>query len=128
MIQPIKIIAIFVYRLNEGNPHIPGSLSATLGYHFKSLSIMDNKKLPTIAEGPNIMVQLLQGPNVKFTRTVLPVDRDLSDTDSIVYELLINKAWDQYDFAIQMAEELGYEFMDEEEYDGIMYDYYFKFI
>lgn len=89
---------------------------------------MDNKALPTIAEGPNIMVQLLQGPNVKFTRTVLPVDRDLSDTDSIVYELLINKAWDQYDFAIQMAEELGYEFMDEEEYDGITYDYYFKFI
>lgn len=87
-----------------------------------------DKKLPTIAEGPNIMVQLLQEPNVKFTRTVLPVDRDLSDTDSIVYELLINKAWDQHDFAIQMAEELGYEFMDEEEYDGITYDYYFKFI
>ena len=87
-----------------------------------------DKKLPTIAEGPNIMVQLLQGPNVKFTRTVLPTDRGLSDTDSIVYELLINKTWDQHDFAIQMAEELGYEFMDEEEQDNITYDYYFKFI
>lgn len=87
-----------------------------------------DKKLPTIAEGPNIMVQLLQGPNVKFTRTVLPTDRDCQDHDSIVYELLIRKDWDQYDFAIQMAEELGYEFMDEEEQDGIMYDYYFKFI
>ena len=87
-----------------------------------------DKKLPTIAEGHNIMVQLLQGPNVKFIRTVLPVDRDLSDTDSIVYELLIRKDWDQYDHAFLMAEELGYEFMDEEEYDGITYDYYFKFI
>ena len=87
-----------------------------------------DKKLPTIAEGPNIMVQLLQGPDVKFTRTVLPTDRDLSGTDSIAYELLISKTWDQHDFAVQMAEELGYEFMDEEEYEGITYDYYFKFI
>lgn len=89
---------------------------------------MSNKKLPTTAKGPYIEVQLLQGPNVRFTRTVLPVDRYISDTDSIVYELLINKAWDQYDFAIQMAEELGYEFMHEEEYNDITYDHYFKFI
>ena len=87
-----------------------------------------DKKLPTIAGGPDDVIELLSGPNVKFTRTVLPVDRDLSDTDSIVYELLIRKDWDQHDFAIQMAEELGYEFMDEEEYEGITYDYYFKFI
>ena len=87
-----------------------------------------DKKLPTIAGGPDDVIELLSGHNVKFTRTVLPVDRDLSDTDSIVYELLVNKAWDQYDFAVQMAEELGYEFMDEEEQDGITYDYYFKFI
>ena len=87
-----------------------------------------DKKLPTIAGGPDDVIELLSGHNVKFSRSVLPVDRDLSDTDSIVYELLINKTWDQYDFAVQMAEELGYEFMDEEEQDGITYDYYFKFI
>ena len=82
---------------------------------------MNNKKvLPAVLS--------IAGHNVKFTRTVLPTDRGRSDTDSIVYQLLINKTWDQYDFAIQMAEELGYEFMDEEEYDGIVYDYYFKFI
>ena len=89
---------------------------------------MGNKVLPTIAEGPDVRIELLLGPNVKFSRTVLPVDRDLQDHDSIVYELLIRKDWDQYDHAFLMAEELGYEFMDEEEYDGIKYDYYFKFI
>lgn len=67
-------------------------------------------------------VTSIAGPNVKFSRTVLPASR------AIVYELFINKIWDQYDFAIRMAEELGYEFMDEETYDGITYDYYFKFI
>ena len=87
-----------------------------------------DKKLPTIAGGPDDVIELLSGHNVKFSRSVLPVDRDRQDHDSIVYELLINKTWDQYDFAIQMAEELGYEFMDEEEQDGITYDYYFKFI
>lgn len=87
-----------------------------------------DKKLPTIAGGPDDVIELLSGHNVKFSRSVLPVDRDRQDRDSIVYELLINKAWDQYDFAVQTAEELGYEFMDEEEQDGITYDYYFKFI
>lgn len=33
-----------------------------------------------------------------------------------------------HDFVIQIAEEFGFEFMDEEKYDDIMYDYYFKFI
>lgn len=87
-----------------------------------------DKKLPTIMGGPDDVIELLSGHNVKFSRAVLPADRDRQDHDSIVYELLINKTWDQYDFAIQMAEELGYEFMDEEEQDGITYDYYFKFI
>lgn len=87
-----------------------------------------DKKLPTIMGEPDDVIELLSGPNVKFSRAVLPGDRDRQDHDNIVYELLINKAWDQYDFAIQMAEELGYEFMDEEEQDGITYDYYFKFI
>lgn len=89
---------------------------------------MDNKVLPTIAGGPDDVIELLSGHNVKFTRSVLPADRDHQDHDSIVYELLIRKDWDQYDHAFLMAEELGYEFMDEEEQDGIMYDYYFKFI
>lgn len=63
----------------------------------------------------------IAGPNVKIKRTTLP-------HDTIGYELLINKTWAQHDYAIQIAEELGFEFMDEEEYDGITYDYYFKFI
>lgn len=87
-----------------------------------------DKKLPIITGGPDDVIELLSGHNVKFSRSVLPADRDRQDHDSIVYELLIRKDWGQYDFAIQMAEELGYEFMDEEEQDGITYDYYFKFI
>lgn len=75
-----------------------------------------------------VLPAVVGGPNVKIKRTVLPVDRDIQDHDSIGYELLINKTWCQHDSAIQMAEELGFEFMDEEEYDGIVYDYYFKFI
>lgn len=82
---------------------------------------MSNKKvLPAVLS--------IAGPNVKIKRTVLPVSRDLQDHDTIGYELLINKTWDQHDFVIQIAEELGFEFMDEEEYDDIVYDYYFKFI
>ena len=69
----------------------------------------------------------IAGPNVKLSRTVFPVSRDLQDHDSIGYELLINKTWDQHDSVIQIAEEFGFEFMDEETYDGITYDYYFKF-
>lgn len=76
---------------------------------------MSNKKvLPPAAIS-------IVGPNAKIKRTVLP-------HDTIGYELLINKTWAQHDYAIQIAEELGFEFMDEEEYDGITYDYYFKFI
>ena len=75
---------------------------------------MSNKKvLPAVSS--------ITGPNIRFTRTVLP-------HDTIGYELLVNKTWAQHDFVIQIAEELGFEFMDEEEYDGIGYDYYFKFI
>ena len=82
---------------------------------------MSNKKvLPAVLS--------IEGPNVKFSRTVLPVDRDIQDHDTIGYELLVNKTWAQHDFVIQIAEELGFEFMDEEEYDDIVYDYYFKFI
>lgn len=82
---------------------------------------MNNKKvLPAVLS--------IAGPNVKFSRTVLPVSRDLQDHDIIGYELLINKTWDLHDFAIQIAEEFGFEFMDEEKYDGTMYDYYFKFL
>lgn len=82
---------------------------------------MNNKKvLPAVMS--------ISGPSVKFSRTVLPVSIDLQDHDTIGYELLVNKTWDQHDFVIQIAEELGFEFMDEEKYDGIMYDYYFKFI
>lgn len=82
---------------------------------------MSNKKvLPAVLS--------IAGPNVKFSRTVLPVSRDLRDRYTIGYELLVNKTWDQHDFVIQVAEEFGFEFMDEEEYDGIVYDYYFKFI
>lgn len=80
---------------------------------------MSNKK---------VLPAVVGGPYVKIKRTVLPVDRDLQDHDTIAYELLINKIWAQRDFAAQIAEELGFEFMDEEEYDGIVYDYYFKFI
>lgn len=75
---------------------------------------MSNKKVLPAVSG-------IKGPNVKFTRVVLP-------HGIIGYELLVNKTWDSHDFAIQIAEELGFEFMDEEKYDGIMYDYYFKFI
>lgn len=82
---------------------------------------MDNKNvLPAVMS--------IEEPNVKFSRTVFPVSRDLQDHDTIAYELLVNKTWDQHDFVIQIAEELGFEFMDEERHDGIMYDYYFKFI
>lgn len=82
---------------------------------------MSNKKvLPAVMN--------IAGPNVKLSRTALPVSRDPQDHDNIVYELLINKTWAQHDFAIQVAEELGFEFMDEETYDGITYDYYFKLI
>ena len=82
---------------------------------------MSNKKvLPA--------VMTIVGPNVKFSRTVLPVSRDLQDHDTIGYELLVNKTWPQHDFVIQIAEEFGFEFMDEEKYDGVIYDYYFKFI
>lgn len=75
---------------------------------------MSNKKVLPAVSG-------IAGPNVKFTRTVLP-------HDTIGYELLVNKTWDLHDFVIQIAEEFGLEFMDEEKYDDIMYDYYFKFI
>ena len=82
---------------------------------------MSNKKvLPAVLS--------IAGPNVKLSRTVLPASRDPQDHDNIGYELLINRTWDQHDSAIQIAEEFGFEFMDEETYDGIFYDYYFKFI
>lgn len=82
---------------------------------------MDNKNvLPAVLS--------IAGHNIKFSRTVLPVSRDLQDHDTIGYELLVNKTWSQHDLVIQIAEELGFEFLDEEKYDGIMYDYYFKFI
>ena len=75
-----------------------------------------------------VLPTFVGGPNVKIKRTVLPVHGDTQDHDIIGYELLINKTWDQHDSAIQIAEELGFEFMDEETYDGITYDYYFRFI
>ena len=82
---------------------------------------MSNKKvLPAVLS--------IAGPNVKLSRTVFPVSGDSQDHDTIGYELLINRTWDQHDSAIQIAEELGFEFMDEETYDGIFYDYYFRFI
>ena len=82
---------------------------------------MSNKKvLPAVLS--------IAGPNVKLSRTALPVSGDSQDHDTIGYELLINRTWDQHDSAIQVAEELGFEFMDEETYDGITYDYYFRFI
>lgn len=80
---------------------------------------MSNKK---------VLPAVVGGPNVKIKRTVLSVDRDIQDHDTIGYELLVNKTWAQHDYVIQIAEEFGFEFMDEEEYDGIVYDYYFKFI
>ena len=82
---------------------------------------MSNKKVLSA-------VLSIAGHNIKFSRTVLPVSRDLQDHDTIGYELLVNKTWSQHDLVIQIAEEFGFEFMDEEEYDGIVYDYYFKFI
>lgn len=75
-----------------------------------------------------VLPAFVGGPNVKIKRTVLPVYRDAQGHDTIGYELLINKTWAQHDSAIQIAEEFGFEFMDEETYDGIVYDYYFKFI
>lgn len=80
---------------------------------------MSNKK---------VLPAVVGGPNVKIKRTVLPVHGDLQDHDTIGYELLVNKTWPQHDFVIQIAEEFGFEFMDEETYNGITYDYYFKFI
>lgn len=74
-----------------------------------------------------VLPTFVGGPNVKLSRTVSLVSRDAHGNDIIVYELLINKTWDQHDYIVQIAEEFGFEFMDEEKYDGITYDYYFKF-
>ena len=74
-----------------------------------------------------VLPTFVGGPNVKIKRTVLPVHGDLQDHDIIAYELLISKTWDQHDYIVQIAEEFGFEFMDEEKYYGIKYDYYFKF-
>ena len=75
-----------------------------------------------------VLPTFVGGPNVKIKRTAIPVSGDPQGHDIIGYELLINKTWDQHDFAIQVAQEFGFEFMDEETYDGITYDYYFRFI
>lgn len=75
-----------------------------------------------------VLPAFVGGPNVKIKRTVSSVSRDLRGHYTIIYELLINKTWDQHDYIAQIAEEFGFEFMDEEKYDGITYDYYFKFI
>ena len=75
-----------------------------------------------------VLPTFVGGPNVKIKRTVSLVSRDTQGNNIIAYELLINKTWDRHDYIVQIAEEFGFEFMDEEEYDGITYDYYFKFI
>lgn len=85
----------------------------------------------------DVLSAFVGGPNVKIKRTVLPAYRDAQGHDTIGYELLVNKTWAQHDYIVQIAEELGFEFMDEETYNdnvyedthnGIVYDYYFKFI
>ena len=75
-----------------------------------------------------VLPTFVGGPNVKIKRTVLPAYRDTQGHDTIGYELLVNKTWDQHDYIVQIAEVLGFEFMDEEGYYDITYDYYFKFV
>lgn len=75
-----------------------------------------------------VLPTFVGGPNIKIKRTVFPASRDTQGNDIIAYELLINKTWAQHDYIVQIAEEFGFEFMDEEKYYGITYDYYFKFI
>lgn len=116
-----EVVNYYTIETQDSNSRIPEDNYEDWDEISSSKSLMSNKKvLPAVLS--------IEGPNVKFSRTVFPVSRDLQDHDTIGYELLINKTWNQHDYVIQIAEEFGFEFMDEEAYDGIVYSYYFKFI
>lgn len=120
---------IETHDLNSGVPmdsgwdeiDCKGTLEEARAEYEKKLTTYDTLRI--VRKTRTIMAQ-----SCKVQKLTNELEQSLNEVRKRVHDYLVTFLEDQHDFVIQIAEELGFEFMDEEEYDDIVYDYYFKFI